>query len=291
MHKKNRRRRQWRKLSRSRRVGPIRSVDHFEVIQGVSVGGATLKDVLCDPKTGRMFIAKTGRRNNDLEVMTEYAIYVIGRSIGVRVARAQIARFRGKLRFLSEYFLDQSSAEELVHGVQLFRELYDDTTVREIVGQESKEQSFFTVQAVKAAFGAHYLHLGVDVEERLFDDFVALLTHDALIGGQDRHHENWGVIVRREIVATAPRFAPLYDSARGLFCSYADGRLGEFFGRRGSAKIDDYVRRSRPLVGFQGLIPTDGRKHITHPQLLAAVYKAYPSQQSKIEAVLDAYDG
>jgi hypothetical protein len=40
-----------------------------------------------------------------------------------------------------------------------------------------------------------------------------MLTHDALIGVQDRHHENWGIVVQRGRADDPPRFAPLYDSA------------------------------------------------------------------------------
>jgi hypothetical protein len=66
------------------------SVDHFDVVEGISVGGANQKDVLEDPESGQRFIAKLGRRNNDVEVMTEYAIYLVGRSLGVTVADALV---------------------------------------------------------------------------------------------------------------------------------------------------------------------------------------------------------
>jgi hypothetical protein len=75
-----------------------------------------------DPATGDWYVAKLGRRNKALEVMTEYVIHLVGRNIGARVADAKIATFHGRLRFLSKYFLDPRR-EELVHGLQLFKEL------------------------------------------------------------------------------------------------------------------------------------------------------------------------
>lgn len=209
---------------------------------------------------------------------------------GVSVADACICRYRGRLRFLSKYFLDPQKPEELVHGMQLFNELYDETTVTAVLGNELSEQSMFSVQAVKAAFGAHYVEYGQDVEDQLFDGFVSMLTHDALIGVQDRHHENWGVIVQRGLRADRPRFAPLYDSARGLFCSEGDSQLLRFMGRDGLQRLDGFIARSRPLVGFDGLTPTRGRKYITHDQLLAAVYRGFPKQRPRILEILGAYD-
>jgi len=269
---------------RGSRAINVRTVDHFRVIEGIGVGGATEKDILEDPETGKRYIAKLGGRNSDVEVMTEYAIHIIGRSLNVLVANAMIARFRGRLRFLSEYFL--ADDQELVHGMQLFADLYDEATVRRVVGDECLEQQMFNVQAVKAAFGAHYL----DQEDELFRGFVTMLAHDALIGVQDRHHQNWGVVVLRKVGGAAPRFSPLYDSARGLFCGDTDAVIGKYVGEGGSARIDGYVARSRPLVGFAGLTPRGGRKYVTHDQLLGAVFAAYPDCRPVILGVLDSYD-
>jgi len=253
------------------------------------VGGATEKDVLEDPETGSRYIAKLGRRNSDLEVITEYAIYLIGRTLDVNVADAMVARFRGRLRFLSRYFLDAARGDELVHGVQLFRELYDETTVAKVLGSKVREQEMFSVQSVKAAFGAHY---GSFQEELLFEEFVAMLTHDALLGVQDRHHENWGVIVSRTVDGHAPRFAPLYDSARGLFCNETDaGLLARKAWHDGMPWLGKYIRQSRPLVGFVGIRPENHRRqHLTHVELLAAVFREYPAQRRRILLILQGYD-
>lgn len=265
-------------------------VDHFQVVREIGVRGATEKDVLQCPESGRVYIAKLGGRNNDLEVMTEQAIFLVGRSLGVTVADARIGRYAGRLRFMSQYFLDLAGSEELVHGMQLFNALYDETTVREVLHDEAREQSLFSVQAVKAAFGAHYFHYGAGIEDELFCGFVSMLTHDAIIGVQDRHHENWGVIVEREVGGRAPRFAPLYDSARGLFCTDHDAALkAKFAGPRGSQRLDGYVQRARPLVGFDGLAPR-GRNYITHDQLIGAVFRAYPEQRDRIDGILQSYD-
>ena len=267
------------------------SADHYLVIKNFGVGGATLKDVLQDPLDGSFYIAKLGTRNSDLEVLTEYAIYLIGRSLGIETAVGKIAEFRGQLRFFSRYFLVPEKQEELVHGMQLFKELYDDTTVVSVIGDQLQEQRMFSVQAVEAAFGAHYLHYGSDVVDRLFDGFVAMLTHDALIGVQDRHHENWGVVVQRSLDAPPPRFSPLYDSARGLFCNERDPDLvRKFAGVAGSQRLDGFVARSRPLVGFVGLDPIQSRKYVTHDQLIGQVFRVYPRQRQRIQSILDAYD-
>jgi hypothetical protein len=257
----------------------------------LTLGGANEKDLLEDPANGDWYIAKLGRRNSDLEVITEYIIYLVGRKLGVRVADTKIATLRGNLRFLSKYFLDQTQNEELVHGIQLFRELYDEAVMQDVVGNEAREQAMFTLQAIRSAFGAHYTEFGAEVEANLFEALVDMVVHDAIIGLQDRHHSNWGVIVRRGKAGPPPRFAPLYDSARGLFCSETDTALRRrYSGKAGAERFEGYAVRSKPLIGFDGLSPLNGRRHITHDQLVAAVYREFPASRARIRAILDTCD-
>ncbi|MCE2543283.1 MAG: HipA domain-containing protein [Acidobacteria bacterium] len=271
-----------------RRYRTLPSVDHYKVVPDLTVLGAAAKDVLEDPDTGIRYIAKLGGRNSDIEVVTEYAIYLVGRGLGVSVAEGRIARYRGRLRFLSRYFLDTAKNEELVHGVQLFHELYDESTVHEVLGNTVREQEMFSVQSIKAAFGAHY---GNDTEEKLFEGLTAMLTHDALIGVMDRHHENWGLIVQRGVADPDPRFAPLYDSARGLFCNETDEQLlARNAWQNGMPWLKRYIERSRPLIGFAEFQPTKSRRYLTHIELLSAVYWEYPRQRPRIMSVLKAYD-
>lgn len=265
-------------------------MDHYQVVTDFQVGGATEKDILVDPATGDWHIAKLGRRNNDLEVITEYIIHLIGRSLGIPTADSKIAYFHGRLRFLSKYFLDRSQAEELVHGIQLFKELYDDPTVDAVLGDESREQAMFSLQQIRSAFGAHYIEYGPELEQELFNALVDMVTHDAIIGVQDRHHENWGIIVQRGRAGPRPRFAPLYDSARGMFCNMPDAELHRFSGQDGLRRLDTYITRARPLMGWDGLQPRRGTKYLTHDQLIGGIYRDVPAVRHRIRTVLGNYD-
>ena len=144
----------------------------------------------------------------------------------------------------------------------------------------------FNVFAVRDTLGAHYL----DDAPAIFSAFVAMITHDALLGVQDRHHEIWGVVVRREIHAP-PRFAPLFDSARGLFCNVREKDLKQYLHpKRGDAALDKYIANAHPLIGFPGVEPTAKRKCITHLELVGAIFRACPDHRGTIRAVIDAYD-
>lgn len=265
----------------------IPSFDRHTPVE-ISVGGAARKTVLRDPASGQWYIAKLGGRNSDLEVATEYAIYLVGKNLGVQVAEGGLAIYQGKLRFTSRYFLNVGALEQLVHGVELFRELYDAGKVQQVVGNRLREQEFFTVQAVRDVLGAHYL----DQQHRLFTDFIKILAHDAIIGVQDRHHENWGIVRHREIDSAPPRIAPIYDSARGLFCTFLDDDLkARYIAPSGVAALRKYNHQSGPLFGWHGWrARPNQRKFINHFELIARTYWAYPETRIEIEGLLKRYD-
>jgi hypothetical protein len=89
------------------------SVDHFRIVEGVSVRGATKKDVLEDPESGNRYIAKLGGRNNDLEVTGASPATMVASDSSVATSYTK-------------------APEELVHGMQLFRELYDENAVMRV---------------------------------------------------------------------------------------------------------------------------------------------------------------
>jgi hypothetical protein len=211
-------------------------------------------------------------------VATEYIIYLLGQNLGARTAGARIGVFRGKLRFLSQYFLDP--VHQLAHGVELFRDLVDN--VDQVLEDTTAEQRLFTVQAVRDALDLHF------PKTPIFDDLLRMLIHDAVIGVQDRHHENWGVVTSRER-SVAVTFAPLYDSARGLFGNMLDQELRtRFAGPSGSANLERYIAGSRPLIGCSDAVPSNG-KFLTHIELARSVFWTFPRSRRMFAETVGRY--
>ena len=70
---------------------------------------------------------------------------------------------------------------------------------------------FFTLSFTKETFE----HIYPLQSETLFLAFVEMLVFDAIIGNNDRHFYNWG-IVKHIHNKYDPKFSPIYDTARGL---------------------------------------------------------------------------
>ena len=200
------------------------------------------------------YIAKAARREGPIECVTEYLITRISRHLPLRTAEGRLVRLRTTsaepdVRFLSRQFLNRSSGEQLVHGSELVARCFEikgEELFREV--PKGHEWSFYTVDLIDQVLGNVATH-GEGPELRAA--FARMMAFDAIVGANDRHPQNWGVITTARTVGHL-RFAPVFDTARGLFWNHHDPRL-EKWDNEGSrnAKIEHYANRSVPLIGLE----------------------------------------
>ncbi|MDD2385514.1 MAG: HipA domain-containing protein [Bacteroidales bacterium] len=159
------------------------------------------------------YIAKHGHKYYPMESITEFLIYKIGKTLGYNVANAKLALVGGQIRFLSKYFITNICTQVLEHGADLYagylnnaRQFVDDVEFKKL------SHNFFTVQFTESVF-KHFYPINYS---SLMSEFLDMLVFDAIVGNNDRHFYNWGILknIKNHV---APIFAPIYDTARGLF--------------------------------------------------------------------------
>lgn len=228
----------------------------FHIDDKRSVGGAAPKAIVV-VSANEQYIAKAPSKPNSTarECVTEYLISRLGKLLELKVARSRLAILPGSgadwdVRFMSRVFL-KPGTEQLRHGIDLVAAAFDmekERLVQEIRPGEPEERRFYTVELVEEVLAKTGRTL--KEAESLRRGFARMAAFDALIGTNDRHSENWG-IVENVIDAEAPRrFAPIYDTARALFWNYSDAQLEEKGGTPRDRRhfIQNYADSSRPLI-------------------------------------------
>jgi hypothetical protein len=125
--------------------------------------------------------------------------------------------------------------------VNLLNRLQSTTTAREFFTFE------FICEALDKIFKSHSFHIKTE--------FVRMLVFDCLIGNNDRHFYNWGVIANTHRNVKMPIFAPIYDSARGLFWNQSDENIKHIHSsltQVNSRKIEKYSNLSEPRISIEG---------------------------------------
>jgi hypothetical protein len=203
------------------------------------------------------YIAKRSKRR-DIECVTEEIISSIGHMLPLDIATSRLVRLPGNstapdIRFMSRNFLRRGE-QQLIHGIELVANFLGSRpdVVQSVFNLDNpkEERSFYTVEMVLSVLRAW----GRTAPERkaLCDSFGKMLAFDALIGAPDRHAMNWGGIEGVKDPEAPRSFAPIFDTARGLFCEHAEEKL-EDLDRTGKHQqyIQNYAERSKPVFGCQ----------------------------------------
>ncbi len=241
----------------------------------ISLVGAVPKDYLSygDPRspTAAGYIAKKGRLEAAArECVTEEIISKIGLMLPVKMARSKLARLsKYDVRFLSRNFVTPGR-QQLLHGIELVAQYFtvEPSEVESTFNLEerSKEQEFYTVENMLTILETLY----PDTAQSLEEGYAKMLAFDAFIGAPDRHAMNWGVLISSGDCGGSVHFAPLFDTARGLFREISDADLRRKIEQKGMTQfIERYANRSYPIFGVG-----DGRRR-NHFQLIAWIMEKH----------------
>ncbi len=260
--------------------GKIKSLrsGYFKVIDK-SVGGDAPKDFLRiyeyqknesvrrkDVTTWDGHIAKVGKKYYPNESITEHLITRIGQGLEMNIAYSCLMRFGDQLRFLSRYFLKKN--QELIHGADIMAaHLRSDRSFIDEIEADRESRQLLTFQTVSASIKDIY----PDQYEEFLGDFIRLLAFDCIVGNNDRHSYNWGVI--HDITGGhEPCFSPIYDTARGLFWNVTEESLSAKVKHANTRRqyLEKYVKNSCPKTGWDGLSKPN------HFELLSEVLANFP---------------
>lgn len=260
---------------------------NYSVIKDVSVTGDAPKDIIRLYEYGYslkrkhtkwpIYIAKLGHKHYPLESITEQLISDIGLFYGFNLASSKICLLGGQIRFLSRYFIEQET-DELHHGADLYAGYLNDDKFVDEVEVKRMTQSFFTIQFTKEVIN----HFFKDSHKEIFISFMHMLFFDALVGNNDRHMYNWGII--RDIYGNnKAKYSPIYDSARGLLWNEKESKINEI--ANNPNKLTDFVKKycnnSKPKIGIED------KKDVNHFDLIES-YKEFYSADKFIKKLFES---
>jgi hypothetical protein len=241
------------------------------IVLDESVGGDAPKDVIRlytfgkktkknNTKTWKKYIAKLGHKLYPTESITEHLITIVGKCLNFNIANSKILVVDGKVRFLSEHFLNED--ERLDHGAEIISRYLNEpnTKLLDTIENQRQTRDFFDIediiQAIKSVYSGY--------QNEIIKGFVKLLVFDAITGNNDRHFYNWGVV--NHVKGTnAPYFSPIYDSARALWWNTEENEIikivKDFTAYK--TKFDSYIsNKSKPKIG----VPSN--KNANHFELI-----------------------
>jgi hypothetical protein len=213
---------------------PIIDVTSSTVISDEQLGS---KSKFWIARDNERWLFKEARANTG-EDWAEKIASEIAPLIDVQAAHVELAVYAGRRGCASLSFV--GTDENLVHGNEIL--------AGQIVGynrQKRLRQSDHTFDNIVAA--VRKLVDDASDYSDVLRELADYLIFDALICNTDRHHENWGFLVRFELTSPGKqmvhlRLAPSFDHASSLGRELRDSRRGELLDGN---RIEEYVRRGR----------------------------------------------
>ena len=143
-----------------------------------------------------------------------------------------------------------NKGEVLIHGAEICGEYLNDLEMaKEIANDKKYARELFTFEFISKAIE----NVFPEASKILLNDLVRMICFDALVGNNDRHFYNWGIINTPKKSKILPRFAPIYDSARGLFWNTAEQNIVKYLEshKSGLNKVTNYVNNASPRISLE----------------------------------------
>ena len=204
------------------------------------------------PRSWHGFYAKFGGKSYPHESITEFGINQIGEALGLKMNETCLVTANKQIRFLSKDFI-RKGKRKLIHGVEILHEYFEDKDFIDEINRDRKSRrDLLTFDVIEYAFN----HVHPIQCQELLAALIQLITFDAIVGNNDRHFYNWGVIGNiKNIDNKRVEFAPIYDSARGLLWNKVEAKVEQMYrqyanGSKG--EILAFINKSKPRFSFDG---------------------------------------
>ncbi len=211
-------------------------------------------------------------RENTGEHWAEKIASELSARLNIEHAKVELAQCEGERGSVSESFTNAD--HELVHGNQLLERF-----VREYHPEKKFGQSDHTLDNIWRVMEGVFLDPKDVVQAKIqFSGYVIL---DALVVNTDRHHENWGLLRKRENHSWRRFIAPSFDHASSLGRELLDHRRERLLLENG---IGNYAEKGRGAIFW-----TEDDQHGPSPLELARL--AIKSNPEIFDPALAKLDG
>lgn len=247
-----------------------------------------------DTDCSEIRLCKLGRESTG-ENWAEKVAFELAIRLGIPCAEYHLATWRGKQAVVSIPFLGEN--ERLIHGNEILGRLYQGYDLKDAFKLKQ-----YKLKTVILLFQKHLAtvklpkgYVDSDIQEPV-DLFILYLLFDCWIGNQDRHDQNWGLVLAHPQPSDGLSMAPSFDHASSMACRMSDDErnnrlttadigyaVERYIGRAKTPFFShDGSRRLKTLECFELSVELAKKQKVIHKWL----QKLEAISQSEVEQVL-----
>ena len=222
----------------------------FKFIPEINNKGTRKKRTVLDNKGNKAFFKYEMYDKGCSEACSEKLSYEIAKILEYECAHIELALDENDEIGILNYLFVNLHEEEHIDAISYLKK-----------NDEIRSQ-FYTLENIKKCLDM--------LNQDLFYQFLKIMVFDALVGEQDRHEENWGIMrINGEY-----KISPLYDNGCNLLREFRkeDFAIKYYDGLK---DFDTYINKSNTLIYKE-----NGKKY-KHFELIEYLYNIYPNQIRK----------
>ncbi len=222
----------------------------FKFIPEINNKGTRKKRVVLDNKGNKAIFKYEMYDKGCSEACSEKLSYEIAKILEYECAHIELALDENDEIGILNYLFVNLHEEEHIDAISYLKK-----------NDEIRSQ-FYTLDNIKKCLDM--------LDKELFYQFLKIMVFDALVGEQDRHEENWGIMR----INGKYKLSPLYDNGCNLLREF---RKEDFAIKyyNGLKNFDTYIKKSSTLIYKQ-----NGKRY-KHFELIEYLYNSYPNQIRK----------
>jgi len=227
-------------------------ISKWEEHQYYGTGGTRDKVVVENPEDGYLYYFKTSLKKKVIDYKYEFWSEIIaseiGDSLGLDILHYDVAWKDDRLGCLSKSMIDPLK-EELQEGYKW------------LTGYDSEydinDKDAYTFQIIERLLTSRFK------KEDFIRNIIEIIVFDSIIGNEDRHQENWSIIVtnslvdrttlfrkKKTILETSYTFAPIYDSGSSMGRELNDEKVAQML--KDQVQIEAYIKRGQSEIHWEG---------------------------------------
>lgn len=230
-------------------------ISNWEEHEYWNTGGTRDKMVVENPNNNCLYYFKTSLikkgKNYIYEFWSEVIASEIGELLGFDILKYNVAaNGHQTLGCLSKLMID-TTIEQLDEGYKWIK--------RYQTSYDTEDREAYTFQLIDNTLKNLFPN------EKFIEKLISTIVLDCIIGNEDRHQENWGIIIAnkapsktsrslflRKALASAPtyRFAPIYDSGSSLGRELLEKKVNHML--TDSVQLNAYINRGESEIHWQG---------------------------------------
>lgn len=227
-------------------------ISQWEEHEYYGTGGTRDKTVAENPEDGCLYYFKTSLKKKVIDYKYEFWSEVIaseiGNALGLDILHYDVAWNDDRLGCLSKSMIDPKK-EELQEGYKWLTG-FD-------AGYNINDKDAYTFQIIERLLTTRFK------QECFIKDMIEIIVFDSIIGNEDRHQENWSIIVtnklvdkstifrkRKPVTETSYTFAPIYDSGSSMGRELSDEKVSQML--TDQVQLEAYIKRGQSEIHWEG---------------------------------------